>query len=250
MYRTGDLVRWTPLSELEFIGRVDQQVKIRGHRIEPGEIESRLAEHPGVLQAAVTAREDLPGERRLVAYLVCAGSPPALAELRQFLRQRLPESMLPSLFVVLERLPLTANGKLDRAALPAPEAGRLEGGQSYRAPETATERALAEIWGELLGRPSVGLDDDFFELGGHSLLATQVVSRVRDRLARELPLRSIFESPSIAALAKALEVSAPAAAQSPAPALRPAARAAYRIAAGQLDSPIGSHKSGGAAHVE
>ena len=107
--------------------------------------------------------------------------------------------MLPALFVVLERLPLSANGKLDRGALPAPDAGRLEGGRTYRAPETATERALAEIWGELLGHDAVGVDDDFFELGGHSLLATQVVSRVRERLSRELPLRSIFESPTIAA---------------------------------------------------
>jgi acyl carrier protein len=144
--------------------------------------------------------------------------------------------MLPALFVVLERLPLTASGKLDRGALPAPDAGRLEGERTYRAPRTATERALAEIWGELLGHGSVGVDDDFFELGGHSLLATRVVSRVREQLSRELPLRSIFESPRIADLAEALDATATATAPSPAPVLRRAARSAYRIAANQLDS--------------
>ena len=151
LYRTGDLARRLPSGSLDLIGRVDQQVKIRGHRIEPGEIESRLAEHPGVLQAAVSARADAHGEPHLVAYLVCAGAPPAVAELRQFLRSRLPETMVPAIFVVLERLPLTASGKVDRGALPAPDAGRLESGRTYRAPETATERALAEVWGELLG---------------------------------------------------------------------------------------------------
>jgi acyl carrier protein len=158
--------------------------------------------------------------------------------------------MLPAFFVVLERLPLSANGKLDRAALPAPEAGRLEGVRTSRAPETATERALLEIWGELLGQGSVGVDDDFFELGGHSLLATQVVSRVRERLSRELPLRSIFECPSVAALAKALDAGATATCQSSAPpVLRRAARAAYRIAASQLDPLVESPQIGGTTHV-
>jgi len=250
LYRTGDLARWLPSGSLDLIGRADEQVKIRGHRIELGEIESLLAEHPCILQAAVSARKDAHGESRLVAYLVCADAPPAVSELREFLRQRLPESMLPAFFVVLERLPLSANGKLDRAALPAPEAGRLEGVRTSRAPETATERALLEIWGELLGQGSVGVDDDFFELGGHSLLATQVVSRVRERLSREVPLRSIFECPSVAALAKALDAGATVACQSSEPpVLRRAARAAYRIAASQLDPLVESPQIGGTTHV-
>jgi amino acid adenylation domain-containing protein len=250
LYRTGDLARWLPSGSLDLIGRVDEQVKIRGHRVELGEIESLLAEHPCILQGAVSARTDAHGEARLVAYLVCADAPPAVSELREFLRQRLPESMLPAFFVVLERLPLSANGKLDRGALPAPEAGRLEGGRTSRAPETATERALLEIWGELLGHGSVGVDDDFFELGGHSLLATQVVSRVRERLSQELPLRSIFECPSVAALAKALDARATATCQSSAPpVLRRAARAAYRIAASKLDPLVESPQIGGTTHV-
>jgi len=232
LYRTGDLARWLPSGSLEVIGRADEQVKIRGHRIELGEIEHQLAEHPGIRQAAVSARPDAQGEAGLVAYLVCAGDPPALTELRRFLRGRLPESMVPAVFTVLERLPVSASGKLDRAALPAPEAGRLESEESSRAPQTATERALAEIWGELLGRDSIGVDDDFFALGGHSLLAAQVVSRVRERFSRELPLRSIFESPSIADLARALDTHAISSGRAP---LRLASRAAYRIAAGRLD---------------
>jgi amino acid adenylation domain-containing protein len=246
LYRTGDLARWLPSGSLDLIGRADAQVKIRGHRIELGEIESRLAEHPCILQAAVSARTDTHGESRLVAYLVCADAPPAVSELREFLQERLTESMLPAFFVVLERLPLSASGKLDRNALPAPEAGRLESGRTSRAPETATEKALVEIWEELLGHDSVGVDDDFFELGGHSLLATQVVSRVRERLSQELPLRSIFECPSVAALAKALDASAPATDQPSAPPLlRRAGRAAYRIAASELDPP----QIGGTEHV-
>jgi amino acid adenylation domain-containing protein len=249
LYRTGDLARWLPSGALDLIGRIDQQVKIRGHRIELGEIESRLAEHPDVFQAAVSARPDAQGELRLVAYLVCGGAPPALGELRRFLRQRLPESMLPALFVVRDRLPVNASGKLDRSALPAPEVGRLDAARTYRAPGTATETALAEIWAELLGLGSVGVDDDFFELGGHSLLAAQVASRVRERLARELPLRSIFESPNVAALARTLDADAATIGRSSAP-VRRAARAAYRIAASHLDSPIASHQSGDTTHVE
>ena len=157
--------------------------------------------------------------------------------------------MVPALFVALERLPVTANGKLDRSALPEPDAGRLEGRRTYRAPETATERTLAEIWGELLGERSVGVDDDFFDLGGHSLLAAQVVSRVRERLSRELPLRSIFESPTIAGLAKALDAAPTTTGRTSAPALRRAARSAYRITAGELDSPVESHQDGGTANV-
>ena len=250
LYRTGDLARRLASGSLDLIGRADQQVKIRGHRIEPGEIESRLAEHPGVLQAAVSANADAHGVPQLVAYLVCVGAPPAVADLRQFLRSRLPETMVPAVFVVLEQLPLTASGKLDRGALPAPDAGRLETGRTYRAPETATECVLAEVWGELLGHATVGLDDDFFELGGHSLLATQVVARVRERLSRELPLRSIFDSPTIAALACTLDATPTATAQSSGPALRRASRDAYRIAANQLDSPVEPHhRIGATTHV-
>ncbi|MET0398497.1 MAG: phosphopantetheine-binding protein, partial [Longimicrobiaceae bacterium] len=203
MYRTGDRARWTPAGELEYLGRVDRQAKVRGFRVEPGEIEAALLELPQVREAAVTVREDVPGETRLVGYVVPSnGKGTSAAELRAQLAERLPGYMVPTVFVVLERVPLTASGKVDRRALPAPEAG---GGTGYVAPRTAAEEALAGIWAAVLRVERVGVHDDFFELGGHSLLATQVVSRVRQALGVEVPLQALFEAPTVAELAGRLE---------------------------------------------
>jgi acyl carrier protein len=184
---------------------VDGQVKVRGYRIEPGEIEAALRELPGVSQAAVMVREDEPGDKRLVAYVVGVGGqePPPTRELRRALLGRLPEYMVPSAFVALERLPLTPNGKLDRRALPAPEAISADG--LYVAPRTPTEELVAGIWAGVLKAERVGALDNFFELGGHSLLATQVVSRVREVFGVEVPLRALFESPTVEGLAAKIE---------------------------------------------
>jgi amino acid adenylation domain-containing protein len=202
VYRTGDLVRWLPDGDLEFLGRIDQQVKIRGFRIEPGEIEARIAEHPAVADVVVLAREDRPGDKRLVAYLVADHPPAELVEqLRAQLRAALPEYMVPAAFVVLERFPLTPNGKLDRQALPAPDATAFAAA-GHEAPRGATETTLARIWCEVLGLERVGRHDHFFELGGHSLLAMQVVARVRQRFDVELPLRDLFAAPTVAHLAE------------------------------------------------
>ncbi len=204
LYRTGDRVRWLESGDLEFLARVDSQVKVRGFRIEPGEIEAALLGDARVREAAVVAREDAPGERRLVAYVAAAGAGESLgAELRAGLRERLPEYMVPRAFVVLERLPLNASGKVDRRALPAPERG-VSGGERT-APRTAAEEALAGIWAAVLGVEEVGVEESFFELGGHSLLAMQVASRVRQALGVELPLRALFEAPTVAALAERVE---------------------------------------------
>jgi len=199
LYRTGDLGRYRPDGVAEFAGRADQQVKIRGFRIEPAEIEGLLARHPSVRRSAVVVRDDAPGGRGLVAYLVpAAGRGVDGEELRAFLARRLPSYMVPSAFVALEALPLTANRKLDRRALPAPE---LPAASPSSAPRDEIEALLAELWGELLDAGAVGVDQDFFALGGHSLLATQLVSRIRDRLGVELPLRELFERPTVAAAA-------------------------------------------------
>ncbi|HEV3050105.1 MAG TPA: condensation domain-containing protein, partial [Longimicrobium sp.] len=200
LYRTGDLVRYLTDGKIEFLGRADHQVKIRGFRIELGEIEVRLAELPEVREAVVVAREDVPGDRRLVAYVVGAVEVDAL---RAHLRQSLPEYMVPGAFVVLDRLPLTANGKVDRKALPAPELASAQ--DRYVAPRTPTEEVLAGIWAEVLRLERVGVEESFFELGGHSLLATRVVSRVRAVFGIELPLRALFEGPTVAELAVRVE---------------------------------------------
>ncbi|HEU0299474.1 MAG TPA: amino acid adenylation domain-containing protein, partial [Longimicrobium sp.] len=203
LYRTGDRVRRRADGALEFLGRVDFQVKLRGFRIELGEIEAALRAHPRVGGAAVALREDV-GDARLVAYVVAgdADAPPAGPELRAFLRERLPEYMVPPAFVALDALPLTPSGKVDRRALPAPGAQAAE--QAFTPPRTPREQALAAVWREVLRLERVGLDDDFFELGGHSLLATQVLSRVRRELGVELPLRAFFEAPTVRALAERL----------------------------------------------
>ncbi|MDT5296661.1 MAG: hypothetical protein QOJ76_3541, partial [Acidobacteriota bacterium] len=212
LYRTGDLARFRPDGELEYLGRVDNQVKIRGFRIEIGEIESVLSRHEGVREAVVVAREDSPGDKRLVAYLTAAGEvAPAVGELRRHILQSLPEYMIPSVFVALDEMPLTANGKVNRRALPAPAQVHPDAGASRVAPRTPVEEGLAGIWAQLLGLDAVGIYDNFFELGGHSLLATQLVSHVRETFKVELPLRSIFESPTVAELAALTEETARAA---------------------------------------
>ncbi|HEV2735094.1 MAG TPA: amino acid adenylation domain-containing protein, partial [Longimicrobiaceae bacterium] len=204
LYRTGDRARWLASGEIEFLGRVDQQVKVRGFRIEPGEVEAALEAHPAVREAVVVAREDAPGDRRLVAYLVAAGeTAPGAAELRAWLAARLPEYMVPAAFVALETLPLTPSGKLHRRALPAPDAAAAV--ETYAAPRTPAEATLAGIFAAVLRRERVGVHDGFFALGGHSLLATRVASRVRDAFGAELPLRALFETPTVAGLAERIE---------------------------------------------
>ncbi|MFI2203104.1 amino acid adenylation domain-containing protein [Streptomyces sp. NPDC020192] len=199
MYRTGDLAHWRPDGHLHFAGRADDQLKIRGHRMEPGEIEAALTAHPTVAHAAVAAHED-----RLVGYVVpAAGAETDPAGLRAFLRTCLPAFMVPAAILLLERLPLTQNGKLDRAALPAPDF--TTSASSGRPPHTPRERVLCDLFTEVLGVPDIGVDDDFFALGGHSLLATRLTSRIRAALGAELAVRTLFEAPTVAELTARLE---------------------------------------------
>ncbi len=205
LYRTGDLARYLPDGNLEFLGRADHQVKIRGYRIELEEIESVLGQHPAVREAVVIAQEEAPGDKRLVAYLVNApGHQPTASDLRGFLQEKLPAYMVPAVFVPLESLPLLSNGKVDRRALPEPGRTRPDLEKAYVAPRTPAEDLLAEIWAHVLGVERVGIYDDFFQLGGHSLLATQVVSRMRKAFQLEMPLRRIFELPTVAGLAQSI----------------------------------------------
>jgi amino acid adenylation domain-containing protein len=205
LYRTGDKARWRADGTLEFLGRVDFQVKLRGFRIELGEVESALRAHPGVEDAVAVVREEMPGDKRLVAYVVASLPSQATPEtLRAHLRQHLPEYMVPSAFVLLPALPLTANGKVNRQSLPAPDGRASSAAGAYVAPRDSTERQLAAIWAEVLKLERVGVTDDFFALGAHSLLAIQVVSRIRAAFGVDLPLRTLFEKPNIEALARAL----------------------------------------------
>ncbi|MEU2561069.1 amino acid adenylation domain-containing protein [Streptomyces longispororuber] len=199
MYRTGDLVRRAPDGELVFQGRADDQVKIRGFRIEPGEVDAVLNTHPAVVRTAVVAREERDGDTRLVAYAV-ARDGVAAQELRAFLSARLPDFMVPSAVVLLDALPWTPSGKLDRAALPAPEAAA----PAYRPPRSPREDVLCGLFADVLGTEHIGVDDDFFEAGGHSLLATRLVSRIRAALGTEVPIQTVFESPTVAELAPRL----------------------------------------------
>jgi acyl carrier protein len=205
LYKTGDLARFLGDGEIEFVGRVDQQVKVRGFRIELGEVETVLGQHPGVREAVVVARADAPGGKRLIAYVVGREeSPPTASEMRDYLKRTVPEYMVPSAFVVLDALPLTATGKVDRNALPEPEQARPELDHAYIAPRTAVEAVLCGVFSEVLQVEPVGVRDSFFELGGHSLLATQVASRVRVAFQVELPLRRLFEAPTVERLAEAI----------------------------------------------
>jgi amino acid adenylation domain-containing protein len=228
LYRTGDLGRYQPNGAIEYLGRRDHQVKLRGFRIELGEIEVALNGHPVVRESVVVLREDIQGDARLVAYVVPAPTlGVAPAELRAYLRERLPAHMIPAAFVILEALPLTPSGKVDRKALPVPDQAGLAAQGAYVPPGTPEEQKLAEIWVDILGLERAGIDQDFFELGGHSLAATRVISRIRDSFQVELPLRRLFETPTIAALGAAIaEMKANGGA--PGPALSPIPRAARR----------------------
>ncbi|HEX2163565.1 MAG TPA: phosphopantetheine-binding protein, partial [Thermoanaerobaculia bacterium] len=209
LYRTGDLVRWLPSGHLEFLGRIDHQVKVRGFRIELGEVETALEAAPEVREVAVLARTYGAGDRRLVAWVVPrdgaaggeAAAEPLGEALRRRLRARLPEYMVPAAFVELPRLPRTANGKVDLAALPDPEAVRPELAAAFAEPAGELERTVAAVWREALGVDRVGRDDNFFDLGGHSLLLVQVATELRRRLERELPLTLFFQHPTVASLA-------------------------------------------------
>jgi amino acid adenylation domain-containing protein len=205
LYATGDLGRRRPDGQVEFRGRADRQAKIRGFRVEYGEIEARLLDHPGVAQAFVTSRENADGDARLVAYVAGgAGGPPDADDLRAFLRALLPYYLLPQAFVLLDRLPLTPNGKIDRLALPEPADGPEDDG--YEPPSTETEHLMAELWEESLGLDRVGIHDNFFDLGGHSLLAARLIARIRSRFGVELPLSALFEAPSVADLSREVDL--------------------------------------------
>ncbi|MEW2813268.1 amino acid adenylation domain-containing protein, partial [Streptomyces massasporeus] len=205
VYRTGDLVRWLPSGVLEFLGRIDDQVKVRGMRIELGEIESQLVAHEDVASAVVTVREDSPGDKRLIAYVVPrGGTRTETSALRRWCVDRLPEYMLPAGFVVLEKLPSTPNGKVDRRSLPAPDQDRPDLAVRYEAPRDRVEAIVARIWSQVLGVDRVGVHDNFFDLGGHSLLATRTVSLLRQELGREVTVRELFTSPTVERLAEAI----------------------------------------------
>jgi amino acid adenylation domain-containing protein/non-ribosomal peptide synthase protein (TIGR01720 family) len=224
LYRTGDVVRYRSNGNLEFLGRRDEQVKIRGFRIELGEIVSALSRHPGVQDAVVVAREDRPGEKRLVAYVVARPEGGVTtAELQRSLQASLPAYMLPSALVFLDALPLSPNGKVDRRALPAPD-GQADADLVLEIPRSPIEEALVEIWRDVLGMERVGIHADFFALGGHSLLATRVMSQVRKTYEVELPLRALFEAPTIAALAQKVEAARGSRESVSGPSIRPVPR--------------------------
>lgn len=203
IYKTGDLARYRSDGHIECLGRLDQQVKVRGFRIELGEIETALADHAGVGNNVVVAREDKPGEKRLVAYIVAEKDATiSLSEIRANLKKILPDYMIPSAFVVMDELPLTPNGKINRLALPVPDSSQSMGSREYIGPRSPLEKMIADIWSEGLNTPRLGVHDNFFELGGHSLLATRVVSRLKDSdFAVDISVRQLFENPTVAELA-------------------------------------------------
>jgi acyl carrier protein len=199
MYRTGDLARWDQNGMLEYIGRADQQIKVRGYRIELGEIEVALRDCLGIAQAVVAAREQSETGRQLVAYVVAVnGNTPDVTAIRKKLSTRLPEYMVPGLFIVLESLPMLPNGKIDRKRLPEPRPTV----QIHREPQTEQEKILCGLFADVLGLQQTGIDDNFFALGGHSLMATSLVSRIWSRMAVRIPVRAIFEAPTVAQLTK------------------------------------------------
>jgi amino acid adenylation domain-containing protein len=241
LYRTGDQVRWDQHGRLHYIGRNDNQVKVRGYRIELAEIESVLRKHPRLKEVVVIVREDEPKDKRIVAYVV--GKPPheaTPAELREHLKKNLPEYMVPSAFIFMDELPLTLNGKVDRRALPAPDRKRRDGEKAFVAPRTETEKAIASIWSEILRMDDVGIHDDFFEHGGQSLLATRVAAKLRARFAIELPLRTLFEATTVARLADIIDQARQNGAAALAPQIIAASRESYRVKTGArqaLDMP-------------
>jgi acyl-coenzyme A synthetase/AMP-(fatty) acid ligase/acyl carrier protein len=210
LYRTGDLVRYQADGNIEFLQRMDQQVKVRGFRVELGEIETSLNQYWAIVESVVVARKNASGDTRLIAYIVPEeGVEPTSSEMWTFLQEKLPSYMLPSAFVTIKELPLTPNGKVDRRALPLPEQLGDEVRANFIAPRTVMEEAVAEIWRQTLGITKVGVESNFFDLGGHSLLAMRVMSQIRESCGIELPLRLMFESPTIAALARKLEEAQP-----------------------------------------
>jgi acyl carrier protein len=208
LYKTGDLVRYLPDGLLQFMGRIDYQVKLRGFRIEPGEVESVLGEHPAVHQAVVVCvtLENMPGNNQLVACIVPSQTvAPTAGDLRDFLKKKLPDYAIPSAFLILETLPLTTSGKVDRQTLLALAKSRPQSEEARVAPRTAIEKTLADIWAQVMNLEKIGIYDNFFDLGGHSLVATQIIYRINHAFRLTLPLRSIFEESTIAGLALLVE---------------------------------------------
>ena len=230
LYKTGDLVRWQADGNLEFLGRLDTQVKLRGNRVESGEIESRLNRHPAVRDSLVLARQDGEGRKRLVAYFLSRQVPaPPNKELSDFLRTMLPEQMTPSAFVGLNAWPLAPNGKVDRCALPLPEQLNRPSRRSFAGPRSQVEKTVTKIWSELLGNARVGVHDNFFELGGHSLLAVQAVARLEESFKIQLSVRSLFEKPIAADLAREIERRVANHAPQRKPGIVRVSREAYRV---------------------
>lgn len=230
LYRTGDRARLLPDGDIEFLGRLDRQVKLRGFRIESGEVEAAINLHSSVRESVVVVRDDANGNQRLIAYVVAEPTHDESAshDLRRSLQEKLPAFMIPSAFVTLEKLPLTPNGKVDAKALPAPGENDSRRAHVFVAPRTVVEKALAEIWTEILALKEVGVEDNFFELGGHSLTATQVVSRARECFRTELSLRQLFASPTVAGLAQQIEIGLKAGQRATEPSIAPATRVAMR----------------------
>ena len=207
LYRTGDRARYRPGGQIEFLGRYDNQVKIRGHRIELGEIEHVLNQHSSVKESVIVACDrGSSGEPELVGYVVCSAEPaPSASELRRFLQEQLPDYMIPSLFSFLDALPLTPNGKIDRNALPPPDGERPQLDQGFVEPRTEMEELIAQVWCEVLKLDKIGVHDNFFEIGGHSLLATRVIARLQSNFHVDLALRKLFELPTVAGLAQHID---------------------------------------------
>jgi acyl carrier protein len=246
VYRTGDRVRRLSNGAIEFLGRADDQVKVRGFRVELGEIEQALRAHPGVAQGVVTLRDDAAGEPQLVAYAtakqagyaVSHSDRPTVEKLREWLAAQVPEYMVPAHILLLDTLPLTANGKVDKRALPAPDASTAAG-DSYVAPRNETEQTLATIWQEVLKKDRIGVSDNFLDLGGHSLLAIRVLGKISKSFGVRLALRTLFEAPTVAQLAQQIEAEKRAAGGGAAPTIVPRSRDAYRV------NPVGSDSGSG-----